>query len=143
VQIKCVATSLTADTVAGRRGSFKDVFSETVQAGRGAVGTLEATLVNASETVQAPEIYLNDTTLTATGGNLYADGVLIGGIGSNSNVSQSALLCCPQQCESHETPVCHNVAIDDLPPTFSPDNRLLLQRLFSFGLCSPASTALP
>ena len=59
-------------------------------ASSGNIDSFTSATTSASYRIQTPEVYMNDTTLTAYGGNLYANGQLIGGISSNSNVSQWA-----------------------------------------------------
>jgi hypothetical protein len=54
------------------------------------INSLDTAVTTASYRLQSPALLMNDTTLTAYGGNLYANGNLIGGITSNSNVSQWA-----------------------------------------------------
>lgn len=53
-------------------------------------GIINATTINTSYLLTTPAILITDTTLTAYGGNLYANGILVGGATSNSNVSQWA-----------------------------------------------------
>ena len=56
----------------------------------GNITDVESYVTVASYRVETPAILMTDTTLTAYGGNIYANGHLVGGTASNSNVSQWA-----------------------------------------------------
>jgi len=61
-----------------------------ISANIGNITDVESYITVASYRMETPAILMTDTTLTAYGGNIYANGHLVGGTASNSNVSQWA-----------------------------------------------------